>query len=117
MTGNTNTNLGTNTNLNAGANRSPLEQKAEAVREKVSSTLDSLEQKGKELFSVDINDVKNEIQQHPVTYAVIGGSVVLALGTGIGLLTYFLNRRRQRTFAYRWDLAKQLLLHPERLFN
>jgi hypothetical protein len=128
MMTNTNTNQSTNTGTGTytGTNPTPtqrpadsnlraqVEQKVDAVRDKLGSTLDSLEQKGQDLFGVD---VREEVKRHPVTVALVAGSVVLSLASGIGLLAFLSHRRKQRMLQTKWNMIQKFWKDPSKLFS
>jgi hypothetical protein len=113
-TGNTNTATSQNQRPDQGSVRSQVEHTAEAVRDKLSSTLDSLEQKGQELFGVDVRD---EVNKHPLAAALVAGSVVLTIASGIGLYAFLSHRRKQSLLEQKWNMLKQLWKDPQKLFS
>lgn len=88
----TSSNVGSTSN--ADRNHEHLEHRANVLREKLLTTLKQIDQRWDHMFSVN-----DKVRKHPVSFAVAGSGLALAIAGGI---TYALvEMRRRDTLEYK----------------
>ena len=94
--------------------RELLERSANRTRERLIGTLSALDEKRHELTDVK-GRIHKQVHEHRKPLAITGGSIVLAVGTIIGVSIYRLATRKERVREERWKALRRFWNHPERL--
>ena len=90
--------------------RERLEREANLVRARLATTLEVLDKRGHDLV-----DVKLQLRRHAVPIAIVAGTVVLAVASGLGYAIYRVATRTERIRRERRRLASRVWNHPERV--
>lgn len=94
--------------------REMLERAANRARERLVETLNALDEKRHELTDVK-GLAKREVIEHKKPILITGGSIVLAIGTIVGVSIYRFATRKERLREERWKALRRYWNHPERL--
>lgn len=94
--------------------RELLERSANRTRERLVETLSALDERRHELTDVK-GQIHKQVHEHVKPLAITGGSIVLAVGTVIGVSIYRFATRKERLRQERWNALRRLWNHPERL--
>ena len=90
--------------------RERLEREANLVRARLATTLDVLDKRGHEMV-----DVKLQVKRHVLPIAVVGGTIVLAVVSGVGYAIYRIATRDERKRLERRRIPARVWNHPERV--
>jgi hypothetical protein len=94
--------------------RELLERSANRTRARLIDTIEALDHRRHEVMDVR-GQIEKQVTAHWKPLAIVGGAMVVGLGTVLGLSIYWAATRRERLRRERWSALRRLWQHPERL--